>query len=65
MPMTPEEREIRFDVARKIVDEIYTDYCKDNSKTREQAREFCNFVCSMNNFQQKLKLEILTQEPLT
>ena len=58
MSMTPQERAVRFQVASEIVREIYSDYCNDNTKTREQAYEFCDFVRTMNEFDNKLKLEV-------
>lgn len=45
--MTNEERCIRFETALEIVRNVYSDYCKDESKTREQGREFCYFVIDM------------------
>lgn len=45
--MTVTERKIRFDVALEMVQRVYNDYCHDQSKTREQAYEFCCFVNDM------------------
>ena len=45
--MTNEERCIRFETALDIVRNVYSDYCKDESKTREQSKEFCYFVIDM------------------
>ena len=45
--MTNEERCIKFETAFDIVRNVYSDYCKDESKTREQSKEFCYFVIDM------------------
>ena len=48
--MTAAERKIRFDIALEMVQRVYNDYCHDESKTREQAYEFCCFVQEMIGF---------------
>ena len=55
--MTDKERCIRFETAMDIVRDVYSDYCKDESKTREQAREFCHFVINMAKFSAILRNE--------
>lgn len=48
--MTKNERQTRFDVALEIVNGVYTDYCKDEKVTREQANEFCQLIQDMIRF---------------
>ena len=55
--MTKEERRIRMQVAMEILDAVYTDICHDNEITREETREFCDFIIEtrmfLNNFNKK------------
>lgn len=55
--MTELERKIRFDAALEMVQNVYHDYCRDESKTREQAGKFCDFVIDMIKFSEVLKSE--------
>lgn len=55
--MTRDERKIRFDVALEIVERVYSDYCHDDSATREQAGDFCEFVQAMIRFSSVLDKE--------
>lgn len=55
--MTNAERSIRFETALEIVQRVYSDYCNDESKTREQARAFCDFIIDMNKFSSVLRKE--------
>lgn len=56
--MTPLERKIRFDIALEIVQSVYTDYCKDQSKNREQTGAFCDFTIDMIKFSSVLSGEV-------
>ena len=56
--MTDLERKIRFDAALEQVQRVYTDYCRDENKTREQVGDFCEFVIKMVYFADKLKKEV-------
>lgn len=56
--MTELERKIRFDAALEMVQHVYHDYCRDESKTREQAGKFCDFVIDMIKFSEVLKNEV-------
>lgn len=60
--MTDKERCIKFETAFEIVRNIYNDYCKDDNKTREQAKEFCYFVIEMAKFLAILRKEIKNKE---
>ena len=51
------EREIRFSTAVDIINKVYSDYCSDNSKTREQARRFLDFMIEMHNMHEILSKE--------
>jgi hypothetical protein len=57
--MTKEERRIRMQVALEILDNVYTDICHDNETTREETREFCDFIIEtrmfLNNFNKKME----------
>lgn len=52
--MTRDERKIRFDVALEIVQNVYSDYCKDQDMTREQCYDFNDLVVSMIHFSSRL-----------
>lgn len=60
--MTDVERKIRFDIAVEMVQRIYDDYCRDQSKTREQSYEFCCLVNDMITFASKLGKEATGKE---
>ena len=57
--MTKEERKVRMQVALEILDDVYTDICHDNETTREETREFCDFIIEtrmfLNNFNKKME----------
>lgn len=61
--MTADERKIRFEAALEMVEKVYNDYCRDESKTREERSKFCDFVIDMVNFSSVLKSEA-TKTPL-
>lgn len=48
--MTKEERKVRMRVAMEILDGVYTDICHDNKITREEARDFCDFIIETRKF---------------
>lgn len=62
--MTAEERYIRFKTALDIIQNIYSDYCNDVNTTREQAREFCDFVIDMIKYSTILQNEIENKKEL-
>lgn len=45
--MNATERKIRFEIALEMVERIYNDYCRDQSKTREETMRFCHIVQRM------------------
>ncbi len=57
--MTKEERKIRMQVALEILNDVYTDICRDNEITREETRDFCDFIIEtrkfLNNFNKKME----------
>lgn len=60
--MTAAERRIRFNIALEMVQSVYTDYCRDESKTREQSGKFCDFVVDMINFSAVLNGEAAQED---
>lgn len=48
--MNATERKIRFEIALEMVERIYSDYCRDQSKTREEVQNFCYVVQQMIAF---------------
>lgn len=55
--MTDEERKTRFEVALEIAEKAYSDYCKDENKSREQCLRFNDCIQEMIKM-----LDILRQE---
>ncbi len=55
--MTREERKVRFDVALDIVYKVYSDYCHDETNTREQCGDFNDVVQKMIQMSEVLEKE--------
>ena len=55
--MTNQEREIRFSTAVDIINKVYSDYCNDNKKTREQVSRFLDFMIEMHEMHEILSKE--------
>lgn len=48
--MTNEERRIRMEVALEIMNEVYSDCCCDREISREETRDFCDFIIDTRKF---------------
>lgn len=50
--MSSEERKLRMEFAIQIIDDVYTDVCRtrDGTFTRDEVREFCDFVIDSRKF---------------
>lgn len=55
--MNATERKIRFEIALEMVKRIYNDYCRDQSKTREETYKFCYIIQQMVTFASTLDEE--------
>lgn len=49
--MTKEEYRIRFKIAIDIINECFTDYCKNPNTTREEKEEFSEVIIGMLKMQ--------------
>lgn len=64
--MTEIERKIRFDVAIDIVNDVFTDMCREpaNVVSRETAQEFAYFLMDMRAWARHLGGELSLEETL-